>query len=208
MKASCTNAIIALFAIVSGSCSQIDAPVYTLGTPRFVPQSQPDAVIETGISQYSNGAGEEVFLQWYGVHGAAGYRIFRSDTTTVGADGKRKPVAFEEITGFFSMLNDTSGFDNHSIQIDTTYFYYINAYIMDESTSKSSDTASITLVARPSLICPGIEARINSDSLSFTWIDGTQGGHTIIRVKGDSNYVWVRLGYSDFRFNDECKIQF
>lgn len=60
-------------------CISNGKPTTTLEAPRFLPQSQPDSTIETGIRQDPVTGG--ILLQWYSVTGTVFYRIFRSDST-------------------------------------------------------------------------------------------------------------------------------
>ena len=173
------------------ACTPTGTPIYTLGTPRFVPQSQPQDTVETGIEEDSKTG--RVFLQWFGTKGAAGYNIWRSDTLNVDS----MPISFHNISNAFSRASDTSGVDNDpSIKTYTRYYYYVTAYAPDQSiTSKPSDTAHIILLPQPLLRSPGINDSVSAVNLYFNWTDYTGGGATIIRLEDISEvtpfYVWI-----------------
>lgn len=84
--------VVTLFAagllLLTKGCTVKGTPIFVLATPQFVSQSQPDSTKETGVGQDPNTGG--IFLQWYTTEGAAGYRLYRSDTT----DSQRVPADF------------------------------------------------------------------------------------------------------------------
>lgn len=173
------------------SCSPNGTPIVRLGTPHFVPQSQPDSVIETGIGQDPSTGG--IFLQWSTAPGASGYKLFRSDST----DATGNPVNFSiaaDINASTS-LNDTSTVDANGISTGVRYYYYSRAYTADGSLSSPSDTINYALLVRPSLDYPTPNAVVSSTGMHFTWIDRTGGGYTVIRVKDiiiiPAEYIWV-----------------
>jgi hypothetical protein len=189
--------VIAALSLMAVSCTPKGTPIYTLGTPHFVPQSQPDSARENGLSQDPNSGG--VFLQWFEIAGASGYKVWRSDTS----DASGTPIIFSMIRDVSSsgVLNDTSIVDADSITTGVRYFYYVAAYAPDGSTSNPSDTAHITLIDRSIPRSPGINASVNKDTLSFIWNDNTGGGYTIIRVKDSGSPVtniWVSGGFSAY----------
>jgi len=176
--------IVSAMSILTGSCTPTGTPIYTLGTPRFVPQSAPDDSTETGIGQDPNSSGEGIFLQWYKIAGASQYNVYR--TTTKDINGM--PTGFKSIK---IVSQDTSFVDGDGIIADTTYFYRIQANALDRSESNFSDTVHITLLARVAPTSPGMNANVDASNLSFTWRDPTGGGSTLIRVKDSTGYIWV-----------------
>ncbi len=164
-----------------------------MGTPHFVPQSQPDSVAETGIGQDPNTGG--IFLQWYTTQGAAGYKVYRSDTSNAGG----LPIDFSVVSNIISSssLNDTSTVDVNSIMTGIRYYYYIKAYAADGSLSNPSDTINYRLLNRPSPVYPGGQRYpiVDGSGLYFQWYDATGGGYTVIRVIDNSvipsGTIWV-----------------
>jgi hypothetical protein len=172
-------------ALIFQSCAPKGTPVSVLGTPKFVPQSQPDSVIEAGIGQDPSTGG--IFLQWYPDPGAAGYRVFRTDST--GATGT--PLNFTIVAD----TKDTSIVDGIAITTGVRYYYNLRAYTTDGALSNASDTISYGLLARPVLAYPGQNSSVSGSGLTFTWNDFTGGGYTVIRVKDitvvPAGVVWV-----------------
>lgn len=178
------------FAILFESCAPKGSPISALGTPKFVPQSRPDSVIETGIGQDPATGG--IFLQWYAAAGAAGYKVYRSNTRDVN----NKPIDFSIVPNVPSSPNDTFGVDDNSLLVDTTYYYNVIAYAPDDVTlSAPSDTINYVLLARPVLSSPGQNAIVSASGLVLNWLDPTGGGPTEIRVQDISQapptYIWV-----------------
>ncbi len=190
-------AIIALLLSVQ-SCSPKGYPIYRLGTPKFVPQSQPDSINEGGIGQDPNTGG--IFLQWYSALAAAGYRVYRSDSTA--PDGT--PADFQLVGNVIAsdLPNDTSMVDKSSIAVGVRYFYFIIAYSADGQLSNQSDTVDYTLIDRPVLDLPLPNATVDKSNLFFRWEDRTGGGYTVIRVKDFSlipaKYIWVTPRFQAF----------
>ena len=188
-----------LFALLQG-CVGKGTPISPLGTPHFVPQSQPDSVAETGIGQDPNTGG--IFLQWYTTQGAAGYKVYRSDTSNVGG----LPIDFSVVSNVISStsLNDTSTVDVNSIMTGIRYYYYIIAYAADGSLSTPSDTINYRLLNRPSPVYPGGQRYpiVDGSGLNFQWYDATGGGYTVIRVIDDSvipsGTIWVSRKFQVF----------
>ncbi len=184
-------------ALLMQGCITKKAPVYTLGTPHFVPQSQPDSVVESGIGQDPGTGG--IFLQWYTVTGAAGFRVYRTDSI----NASNLPVDFSVIGNIVSSssLNDTSMVDVTSIKSGITYYYYLRAYAADGSLSNPSDTANYLLLDRPSLRYPINGGVVDSSSADFTWIN-LSGGLTVIRVQDNSVlpavFIWVSRRFQIF----------
>lgn len=157
-------------------CVQNGTPIIAIGTPRFVAQSPPDSIQETGIRQDPNTGG--IVIQWYRDPGASGYKLYRSDS--LNSNGK--PVDFqlrENISA--SGLNDTSTVDL-STGTGVKYNYYLTAYASDGSSSSPSDTISYTLLNRPVTDYPAQAATVDANGLYFIWNDFTGGGYTVIRV--------------------------
>lgn len=188
MRHFCSIAISIIFVFIFGTCAPTGAPVYTLGTPHFVPRSLPDVVQETGIGQNASSTLEAIFLQWNSSAGAAGYYVYRSDSTTVDSI----PSGFEPVD--LTMESDTSGIDGSSIQTGIKYFYFVKGLAPDKKTlSNPSDTARIQLLDRPTLNSPGYTAHVDRAGLTFMWHDNTGGGYTVIRVEDQSSHlVWVK----------------
>jgi len=172
-------------------CAPKGTPIFTLSTPHFVPQSQPRDSIETGIGQDPNTG--DIFIQWFAASGAAGYKVYRTDTT----DANGIPAGFELVVDLKSTpaVKDTSYVDVNSVRTNVRYFYFVKAYASDGSMSNPSDTAHITLLDRPTLNYPGRNATVSANNLSFVWKDNTNGGSTVIRLKDisviPSVYVWI-----------------
>ncbi len=172
-------------------CTTKGTPISVLGTPKFVPQSQPDSVVETGIGQDPNTGG--IFLQWYATQGAAGFKVYRSDTV----DANNNAVSFSvvENVASSSLSNDTSTVDVNSLVTKVKYYYYLRAYSADGSQGDPSDTIDYALLTRPGLHYPAANASVSSSGLVFSWIDRTGGGYTVIRVKDitvlPGEYTWV-----------------
>ena len=160
------------------ACKMAGPPVLQLGTPRFVEMSQPDSLDEAGIGQDPNTGG--IYLQWYSTSGAAGYKIFRSDSV----DNKGLPTDFSIVGNVMSSsaLSDTSLVDAISFKTGIRYYYYLTAFTADGDQSTPSDTIDYVLLDRPSLSYPGLNAKVGEKELYFSWHDNTGGGYTVIRV--------------------------
>lgn len=183
----------ALGATIEG-CISKGTPIIAVGTPRFVPQSQPDSVQEAGIRQDPNTGG--MFLQWYSVIGATSYQLFRSDTTN--AHGS--PIAFFLVgsTSHSSVVSDTS-FTDVSVTTGVEYYYYVVAYASDLTASAHSDTVNYKLLNRPTIGHPGPNSSVVEAGLYFSWQDYTGGGYTVIRVE-DISQVPARILWVTKRF--------
>ncbi|MCL4539105.1 MAG: hypothetical protein M1378_05820 [Bacteroidetes bacterium] len=186
-----------LFALVYG-CRMAGAPITELGTPEFVPASQPDSIAETGIGQDPKTGG--IQLQWYTTTGAASYRIYRSDSL----DPKGVPTGFKIVGNVISSasLNDTSMVDANSLRVGVRHYYYLTAHASDGSSSPPSDTIDYALLDRPGLSYPGVNAAVHEDELYFNWHDNTGGGYTVIRVRDislvPSVTIWVSRRFQIF----------
>lgn len=171
-------------------CTEEGTPIFELVTPRLVSQSQPDSMAETGIGQDPNTGG--MFLQWYSTHGAAGYMVYRTDST----DMKGLPVDFLNVGNLASSLSpvDTSMVDV-SVQAGVKYYYCVKAYAPDGSLSKPSDTADYIILPRPAPMFPTPGETVPDSAIYFNWKDNTGGGYTVVRVKDitptPSALVWV-----------------
>lgn len=177
--------------IISFQACAPNGPVISeLGTPKLVPQSQPDSSFEAGIGQEPGTGG--MFLQWYRTPGAAGYKVYRSDST----DLKGAPVGFQNIGNVISSssLNDTSMVDV-AAWVGITYYYCLKGYSADGRLSNPSDTVNYTLLGRPSPRLPKSGDTVALQSVDFGWVDNTGGGYTVIRVRSISplppSLVWV-----------------
>ena len=116
-------------------CTPDKAPIVPLGTPRFVKQSQPDSLVETGIRQDPETAGMR--LQWYVTRGVYGYRLYRSDTSKdVGVPLSIKIVA--DINSS-SPLTDTTAVDVDCLRTGIGFFCFLRAYGQDGSLSPTPD---------------------------------------------------------------------
>ncbi len=169
-------------------------PVSILETPKFVPQSEPDSVVETGIGQDPLSGG--IFFQWCGPE-AVGYKIYRADSSGVSG-----------ATNAFSMLHDLNGIggaidtlmtDSGSIHSNVTYSYYIVAYSNDGNSSSPSNVITYTLLDRPTLYSPIANVKVDSSRLAFQWNENANAEYTVIRVE-DLNiipptFVWVSLRF-------------
>lgn len=178
-------------------CNPKGSPIMVLGSPHFVPQSQPDSVLETGIGQDPSTGG--IFLQWYSAVGATGYKVYRSDST----DANGYPIAFV-LTGNVmssSSLNDTSMVDVASNATGVKYYYYLRAYTPDGALSNPSDTVNYTLLDRPNLTYPVLDQTV-SLGFSLEWHDNTGGGYAVIRVRDISvtpvASIWVSGRFQTF----------
>lgn len=173
------------------SCVQKGTPIVVLGTPEFVPQSQPDSVIETGIGQDPKSGG--IYLQWYSAQGAASYELFRADSTNAAGN----PANFEVVANIAvsNALNDTSTVDLSGISAGVKYYYYLIAYLADGTSSSPSDTINYTLLLSPGLEYPVGNGIVSASGFNFKWNDRTGGGYTVIRVIDvsviPSEYIWV-----------------
>lgn len=195
-----------LFLILAGcfliaaeqGCVSKGSPIAGLGTPRFVAQSSPDSVVQTGIRQDPNTG--RILLQWYTVSGAAGYKIYRSDT----ADQTGKPLMFAPIGNVLSSpgSNDTSMVDPTLTQKGIEYFYYFTAYAPDGTAGAPSDTINYELLPRPTTSLPAANDSVDANNLQFAWQDNTGGGYTVIRVEdlseGSSAAVWITKKFQVF----------
>ncbi len=180
-------------------CTTNGVPISALGTPQFVPQSQPDSVLETGIGQDPNTAG--IFLEWYETTGAAGYKIYRADSTDVNG----RPTDFLPIgnVAVSSSLNDTSMIDAIGVVTGVRYYYYLRAYAADGTASNTSDTINYKMIPRPALTYPGNgNPSVDKNGLSFSWHDNTGGGYTVVRVKDITTIpqtcIWVSRRFQIF----------
>jgi hypothetical protein len=176
-------------------CVSKGKPTVAIGTPQFVPQSQPDSVIETGIGQDPATGG--IFLQWYRTEGAAGYKMYRSDTTNL----KGLPVNFSIVgnVAASSSLNDTSMVDDNSITTGVEYYYYMMAYGADGTVSNLSDTINYRLLNRPAPHYPGGPTYpdvVSASGLYFSWFDPTGLGYICIRVKDVTVIPFVTIWVS------------
>ncbi len=145
------SSVIALGVALSiQGCTTKGTPISVLGTPKFVPQSQPDSVVETGIGQDPITGG--IFLQWYTTLGAAGYKVYRSDTIDV----TNTPQSFSVVldVASTSSTDDTSAVDVSSLAAGVRYYYYLRAYLSDGNMSDPSDTINYYLLARPAFRRP------------------------------------------------------
>ncbi|HQT91346.1 MAG TPA: hypothetical protein PL001_04875 [Candidatus Kryptobacter bacterium] len=186
-----------LFALLQG-CVGKGTPISPLGAPHFVPQSQPDSVVETGIGQDPSTGG--IFLQWYTTQGAAGYKVYRSDTT----NDSGLPIDFSIVSNVISStsLNDTSTVDVNSILTGIRYYYYIIAYAADGSVSNPSDTINYKLISAPGPQYPVANASVDASGLYFHWYDSTGGGYTVVRVRDITDIppvsIWVTKRFQVF----------
>lgn len=157
-------------------CVSKGKPIATMGTPQFVPQSQPDSLLETGIGQDPSTGG--IVLQWYTIQGAAGCKLYRAATTE--ANGMQ--LNFMIVGDVSSSLNDTSMVDNDSITVGVNYLYYLRAYAADGALSTPSDTLQYKLMHRPELTRPIPGSIASVSGLYFQWVDHDGNGYTIIRL--------------------------
>lgn len=191
---------IVLIALLLGieSCTPSGSPLTALTTPQFVPQSDPEALTQTGIRQDPSTGG--ILLQWYSQLGAAGYRVYRSDSLNQRGD----PVGFELVSNVAatSFLNDTTTVDMDSIVTGIAYYYYLVAYTSDGTLSGPSDTVDYTLLDRPTLRIPTNTSVVDSSALQFQYHDNTGGGYAVIRVKDitavPSQSVWISKRFQSF----------
>lgn len=192
-----TLALSPFLAVIQG-CVSKGSPIASLEAPRFVPQSSPDSIVETGIRQDPNTG--RILLEWYTVSGAAGYKIYRSDTT----DETGEPILFESVGNVLSSpgSNDTSMVDPSPTQVGIRYYYYFTAYATDGSTGAPSDTINYELLARPATGLPASNDSVDSNNLQFAWHDNTGGGYTILRVQDRSVVppatIWVTKKFQIF----------
>jgi hypothetical protein len=178
-------------------CAKRTPVVTVLTKPSFTPQSQPDSTVETGIGQDPSTGG--IFLQWYSVTSATGYKVFRSDTSDVSGN----PMLFSMIRdlsiGFAS--NDTSVVDQ-SVENGVCYYYYITAYASDGSVSSPSDTINYTLMNRAGLKYPVLNVTCSLSSVYFNWHDNAGGGFTVIRLDDISQIpistIWISSRFQVF----------
>lgn len=193
-------AILSLCSLLSlmQGCISKRSPIYVLGTPRFVPQSSPDSIVDVGIRQDPNTG--KIFLQWYKVPSASGYKIYRSDTT----DQAGTPISFTAIgnVSASTVYSDTSMIDPGPCKTGIRYYYYLRAYDVDGSVSGPSDTANYKLLNRPDLRRPPPNAKTSAVGFYFYWHDYTGGGLTVVRVKDISTVpeemVWVSKQFQVF----------
>lgn len=189
------------------ACVKAGSPIVALNAPRFVPQSQPDSVEETGIAQDPQSGG--IFLQWYGVLGAAGYRVYRSDTT--GPDGKPGPFITVKNLQTSSNTLDTVTVDN-SANTNVTYYYYVTAYTSDGAMSAPSDTINYRLLPRAAPVYPLPGDSVEAKNLVFNWWDWTSGGYTVIRVQDISvlppKTLWITPRFEVLQANNKRAFDF
>ena len=181
------------------ACTPTGAPIASLGRPQFVPQSPPDSIVETGIRQDPNTGG--MFLQWYAMPFAAGYKIYRSDTTNLAGT----PFQFVLIANVISsiVLEDTSIADLTSIRTGVKYYYCMTAYASDGTSSQPSDTIDYTLLSQTPLSYPVANAIVDPSAFTFGWSNvAGGGGYTVIRVRDISvipnTTVWVSSRFQTF----------
>lgn len=187
MKRVIKNIFVFAALVLLEGCVHEGAPISALGTPKFVPQSQPDSVVESGIGQDPNTGG--MFLQWYSVPAAAGYKLYRTDTTGVDSIPMKFHLVGEVASS--TSLSDTSTVDVNSIHTGIRYYYYLRAYAADGSLSPESDTTNYMLLARPT---PDYVSAAGSNFV-FVWGDRAGGGYTVLRVVDMSlfphEYIWI-----------------
>lgn len=197
MKSTLTALFLTMCVSLTQGCKPGGSPITVLGTPRFVPQSQPDSVLEAGVGQ-DPGNGR-LFVQWYNTAGAAGYKLYRSDSTNTS----QVPIDFSVIANQVSTppFNDSS-FVDVTAGVGTTYYYYLVVYSAEGGQSQPSDTINYRLLHRPGLISPAANAQVNPSGLYFNWHDVTSGGFTVIRVKDITNIpqvvIWVSRRFSAY----------
>lgn len=139
-----------------------------------------------------------MFLQWYSVPGAVGYKVYRSDTSDV----KGMPLLFALVADVASAsgLNDTSIVDRGATT-GIRYYYYLEAYGHDNTYSSRSDTVDYELLQRPYIYPWGNSPRDDS-KLVFNWVDRISGGYIVLRVKDvsdiPSQYVWITPRFQMF----------
>ena len=186
-----------LFILAQG-CTSGGAPVVVLGTPEFVPRSEPDSTDENGVGQDPGTGG--ISLQWYSCRGALSHKLFRTDSVSPSGI----PAGFSIIgtAGASGGPGDTAMVDNNALETGVRYFYFLRAYSADGSPSVSSDTIDFRLLERPSPSFPGMNAVVNKSLVSFQWRDKTGGGCTVIRVKditsGPAVTVWVSRRFQNY----------
>ncbi len=188
--------LIVEFCLTLQACVTKGTSILAVGSPHFVPQSEPDAVSESGIAEDTATVG--IFLQWDATWGAAGYKLYRSDTTSADS----VPFDFSIVANITSSLGDTSTVDRKSILIGVRYYYYLIAYGTDGSLSESSDTINYLLFNRPKLGTPVSGISVSRSLLHFSWSDPTSGGYTVIRLKDISVIppatIWVSKRFEVF----------
>ena len=178
-------------------CASKGTSIAVLATPKFVPQSQPDSIVQTGIRETSTGG---IFLQWYAAEGAAGYEVYRSDTTNIN----KVPIRFSVVMNVpaTSVLADTTAVDRNLLSIGGTYYYYLRAYSSDQTLSVASDTISYGILQGLQPTFPINNDSVSAGSFQFVWYDYTGGGYTVKRVRDitdvPSVYAWVSRRFKIF----------
>ncbi|MCL4539978.1 MAG: hypothetical protein M1378_10375 [Bacteroidetes bacterium] len=199
MKRNYVISAVASLMLIFDACSQKGAPIVSLSTPHFVPQSPPDSLVETGIRQDPTTGG--IFLQWYKCEGATGYKVYRSDSLNPTGI----PFEFELIRNlsYSGLLSDTNVSDQNSIKTGVRYYYYLVAYTSDGEESTPSDTVNYELILRPSLGYPITGSTLPISNLSFSWQDYSGGGYTVIRVVDITDIppqtIWVTRRFQIFQ---------
>lgn len=189
---------VVMLALFFYGCVGKGTPIYVLGVPRFVPQSEPDSLIQSGIGQDPMTGG--IYLQWYTVNNAAGYRLYRSDTTNASGN----PIDFTLIANVSALRNsnDTSTVDENSLSAHVTYYYFLVAYSADGTSSSPSDTINFGLLERPLVRFPAANASISASGASFSWYDPTGGGYTVVRIENITRVpnvtIWVTKRFQVF----------
>ncbi|MCL4540509.1 MAG: hypothetical protein M1378_13075 [Bacteroidetes bacterium] len=198
MRLDYLKILVCCLALTLTGCLSKGSPIVPVVTPSFVPQSSPDALVQTGIRQDPSTGG--IFLQWYSVPSVAGYKIYRADT----ANSAGIPIDFQLIRAISSAnsLSDTSISDAGLIRIGVNYYYYLTAYSMDGTTSQPSDTVEYELINRPQLHYPTSSTPVDGSSAFFAWYDATGGGFTVIRIEDISVApqltIWVSNSFQVF----------
>jgi hypothetical protein len=206
MKNICTIAVFAGLLLAFGSCAPTGAPVYTLGIPRFAPQSQPDSSADVGIGEDPKIPGNNILLQWYKSQGATGYKVWRTDSI----EPNGFPTAFSQVS-IPPVVTDTVYSD--PVLVGVPYYYYLTAIGGGgKGESSPSDTLRYTLVPRPLLQYPGPNNPMDTNKLTFGWQqDPTSGSNAVIRVENttENKIIWVSKRFSSYLstgskvFNDD-----
>ncbi|MDG6997805.1 MAG: hypothetical protein JRN15_01680 [Nitrososphaerota archaeon] len=187
-----------LLILFAQGCTPEGTPISVIRAPELVPQSQPDAVEETGIRQDPNTGG--ILLQWYKIQGVAGYKVFRSDTLAPDSLAINFSVVGDISVSQF--LNDTEFVDTYGVDPEVRYYYYVEAYSSDQGFSSPSDTMNYTLLDRPRVVYPPWGTAVPAKGLYFEWYDHSGGGYAVIRLKDTTplppSYVWISKKFQDY----------
>lgn len=177
----------ASFALIIGlifmSC--VDNP--NISVPEFIEKSMPYELEETGIDAHYENA---IYLEWEEpatreAEGILGYYLYRGTFQ----DGE---YSFDKVANVvresIGNINPSDSYVDYTVNLDTTYYYYLRSYNDFGVSRETSDTAYFQLVYKANLYSPLGDVTDNKTRFYFSY------GSTHI---DDISYLYMRLFYND-----------